>query len=102
MFEMYVAPACRPLDVQVPRGVYWKTPLLPPVESQLATEPSPAPMSDEMTATWMFGRPGGSIRRCMNTGKFRFKLSCDRRIDEELSTMNNMSTLRLMVCWNVL
>src|SRR6478609_11709799 len=102
MSEMYVAPCCRPVDVQVPRAVYWKMPFLPPVESQLATEPSPAPMSDEMTATWMFGRPGGSMSRVMNCGKFRLRLSCDRRIDDESSTRNNMSTLRLIVCWNVL
>src|SRR4051794_9471244 len=99
---MNVAPLCKPVDVQVPRAVYWKMPFLPPVESQLATEPSPAPMSDEMTPTWMFGKPGGSIKRVMNVGKFRFRLSCDRRIDDESSTRNNMSTFRLIVCWNVL
>src|SRR4029079_8811403 len=102
MFEMNVAPDCRPVDAQLPRAVYWKMPFLPPVESQLATEPSPAPMSDEMTATWMFGRPGGSMSRFMNVGKFVFRLSCDRRIDDESSTMKSMSTFRLIVFWNVL
>ncbi len=50
MSEMKVAPGSRPDAVQVPRGVYWKIPFLPPVVSQPATLPSPAPMSDEMIA----------------------------------------------------
>ena len=103
MSEMYVAPAWRPLAVQVPRGVYWKMPCLPPVVSQPATEPSPAPMSDEMTATWMLGSPWGALCNVvMNVGKLRFRLSCDSRIDDESSTRNNMSTFRLIVCWKFL
>ncbi len=37
--------------MQVPRGVYWKMPLSPPLASHPEKLPSPAPMSDETTAT---------------------------------------------------
>ena len=57
MSEMYVAPGARLVAGRRRARVYWKIPFLPPVELQLATEPSPAPMSDEMTATWMLGSP---------------------------------------------
>ena len=50
MLEMNVAPGSRPVAVQAPRGLYWKIPFLPPVASQPAIEPSPAPMSDDTTA----------------------------------------------------
>src|SRR5690348_2500539 len=52
----------------------------------------------------MFGRPGppaGPWRVVMNVGKFVSRLFCDSRIDDELSTMNRRSTLRLIDCWNV-
>src|SRR6188768_2215825 len=102
---MYVAPCCSGFVAQVPRGVYWKMPFLPPLESQLATEPSPAPMSEEMTATWRLGRPGplaGPLSVVMKVGKFRSRLACDSRIDDESSIRNSMSTLRLIDCWKVL
>src|SRR6185436_1164877 len=92
---MYVFPACRFVAVQVPRAVYWKTPLPPPVELQPAMLPSPAPMSDETTATWMLGKPPGSaFSASMNIGKFVVRFACCRRIDDELSTMNSTSRLR--------
>src|SRR5262249_24532694 len=43
--EMNVAPPVSVVSVQVPRGAYWKMPFFPPVLSQLATLPSPAPIS---------------------------------------------------------
>ena len=98
---MYVAPACSGFVAQLPRGVYWKMPFLPPLESQLDTEPSPAPMSDEMTATWRLGRPGplaGPLSVVMKVGKFRSRFACDNRIDDESSIKNNMSTFRLIDC----
>ena len=77
-------------------------PRLPPAWSQLAIEPLPAPMSDETTATWMLGRPPGRFSsRCMSTGKFRLRLSCDSRIDDESSTRNSRSTLRLVAKYSV-
>src|SRR4029453_19257396 len=100
---MYVAPLSG-FVAQLPRGVYWKMPFWPPVESQLATEPSPAPMSDEMTATWRLGSPGpraGALSGLMKGGKLRSRFAFDNRIDDESSIRNNMSTLRLIDCWNV-
>src|SRR5689334_1122221 len=97
---MNVAPCWRLLLVQVPCAVYWKMPWLPPVALQPAIEPSPAPMSEETTATWMFGSPCGAFwRAVMNVGKLLSRFVCDRRIDDELSTMNKRSTLRLTDCW---
>ena len=43
-------PAASVVLVHAPRGVYWKMPALPPPVSQPAMLPSPAPMSDEITA----------------------------------------------------
>src|SRR4029079_10328226 len=97
MSEMYVAAGRSPVDAHEPCGVYWKMPFLPPVESQLATEPSPAPMSDEITAMCTLGMPPGwFFSVCISTGKFRRRLSCDSRIDDESSTRNSRSTLRLL------
>src|SRR5690242_16264859 len=113
MSEMNVAPAARPVAVQpVAPGptLYWKTPLLPAYPPELELEHFPiaagspglyAPMSDDTTATWTLGRPGGSLSRVMKVGKFWRRLSCEFFIDDELSTMNRRSTLRLIACWNV-
>src|SRR5678816_4205838 len=98
MSEMNVAPACSPLDVQVPRGMNWKMPFLPLLESQLAIEPSPAPMSDEITARWRLGSPCGLFFSAVTkVAKLRFRLSCDSRIDDESSIRNRMSTLRFAI-----
>ena len=78
--------------MQVPRGVYWKIPCLPPVESQLATLPSPAPMSDEMMAMWRSGTPWGAAFSAIgNAGKLRTRFVCASRIDDESSTRNSTS-----------
>src|SRR5215468_1031499 len=51
----------------------------------------------------MLGRPWGELCSVvMNVGKLLSRFVCDRRIDEELSTMNSRSTLRLIDCWKVL
>src|SRR5262245_33639670 len=84
VLEMYVAPFCKVVLVQFPRAVYWKIPCFPPVESQPAMLPSPAPISDEITPTWMLGSPPGSpLSTSMNIGKFVSRFACDMRIDDE-------------------
>ena len=88
-------PPPRPLAVQVPRGVYWKMPCLPPEVSQPGTEPLPAPMSDEMTAARMLGNPCGALCNVvMNVGKFRIRLFWAKAMPGESSITNSMSTLR--------
>src|SRR5436190_22016377 len=73
-------------------------PWLPPVLSQPATLPSPAPMSDDTTATWMFGSPPGRfLSTSMNVGKLLSRFVCDNRIDDELSIMNSRSRLRFAI-----
>ena len=49
-------------------------------------------MSDETTATWMFGRPFGKPASIvMNDGSCVSIFICSGVIDDELSTMNRMS-----------
>src|SRR6188768_227764 len=93
---MYVAPAIRFVVVQAPRAVYWKMPPLPsPAQPEI--DPSPAPMSDEMTARCRFGKPPGSPSSDrMNAGKLRSRFACDSRMLDESSIKNRMSTLRLV------
>ena len=91
---MNVAPACRPVLVQVPRGVYWNTPPLP-VPAQPEMLPSPAPMSDEITAMCRLGRPPGELRSAdTKRAKLWRNVACAAAIDGESSTRNRMSTLR--------
>ena len=93
-----MAPALSGDAVQVPRGVYWKIPMLPPVVSQPAILPSPAPVSDDTTATWRFGMPPDRpLSASMRTGKLVSRLPCAGRIDDELSIMNSTSTLRPVI-----
>src|SRR6478609_4453263 len=95
---MNVAPGSRVVDVQVPRGADWNTPLSPLAEQEALTIPSPAPMSDETTATWMLGNPPGrSLRTFMKVGTFLSRFACDRFIDAELSIMKRTSRLRFEI-----
>src|SRR5436190_11834661 len=100
---MKVAPGCRPVAVHVPRGADWKIPRSPPglarpaLAPQPVTCPFPAPMSDDTTATWMLGKPSGALSSAvMNVGKLLSRFVCRGVIDDELSTMNKRSTLRLI------
>src|SRR6187549_4008938 len=64
----------------------------------LGSQPLPAPMSDDTTATWTLGSPPGSaLSALMKAGKFRRRLACDFSIDDESSTRNRRSTSRLAV-----
>ena len=68
--------------MQVPRAVYWKIPFLPPVASQPAIDPSPAPMSlcDDRDA--QVGEPG-RIHQPLHEGRevSRSGSSCSRRTE---------------------
>src|SRR5579871_2714230 len=92
---MNVEPDVSVVLVQVPRGVDWKTPLSPNCVQAIELVESPgAPMSEETTATWMFGSPLGRFwRTVMNPGSWASILACNEVIDDELSTMNRMSRL---------
>src|SRR3954463_8151626 len=101
---MKVAPGGNVVDVHVPRGADRKTPSSP-VAVQEGVRPLPAPMSDETTATWMFGRPPGRFSSTfMNVGIFLSRFVCDSSIDDELSIMKSRSrfpfemTARASVC----
>src|SRR4029077_4706096 len=66
---------------------------------QPAIEPSPAPMSDEITAMWRSGNPAGLLSSVViNVGKLASRFACDGLIDDESSTRNKRSMLRLTTC----
>src|SRR6478609_555261 len=93
MLEMNVAPGFNVDDVHVPRGVVWKRPASPVV-----VQPSPAPMSEDTTATWMFGSPPGSAWSALvKLGKSLTRFACEICIEAELSITNRTSTLRFAI-----
>src|SRR6185312_14321884 len=80
-------------NVEFDCGALWNIPWFPNLVHLIALVESPgAPMSEDTTATCKLGGVFRVWRTCMKAGSWSYSFCCISFIDDELSTMNKMSS----------